>query len=307
MRNWWLLRHKPTNVTTLTRRNVYILPTGVGWLLAMTLLVLLIASINYQLNLGYLLTFLLTGCAVVGMVVSHETLRGLTLHLATPASVFLGQMATADVLLTNPGRRPRYAIGLALLGSAQWAYADVPRQGEARVQVRFQPAWRGLQTVPPLVAETRFPLGTFRVWTIWRPSMQVLVFPRPEDSPPPLPPGEPHAGRGMSGSARATDEFDGVRAWRQGDPMKWVVWKKFAKTGALVSRDAQQAQRFELWLDYARTGAAHPEARISRLTAWVLAADAQNMDWGLRLPGLSIAPGSGPAHRMRCLEALALC
>ncbi len=41
----------------LTQRNVYILPTGPGWMLALTLLVLLIASINFQLNLGYLLTF----------------------------------------------------------------------------------------------------------------------------------------------------------------------------------------------------------------------------------------------------------
>ena len=44
-------------------------------------MVLLLASINYQLNLGYLLTFLLAGSGVVAMHVTHGTLRGLTLHL----------------------------------------------------------------------------------------------------------------------------------------------------------------------------------------------------------------------------------
>ena len=38
-----------------------------------------------------------------------------------------------------------------------------------------------------------------------------------------------------------------------------------------------------------------------------LAADALDLDFGLRLPGVEIEPASGPAHRLRCLEALATC
>ncbi|MDR0274235.1 MAG: DUF58 domain-containing protein [Burkholderiaceae bacterium] len=306
VRAWWHGRLTLTDHVQLSRRNVYILPSRAGLLLAATLGVLLVASINYQLNLGYLLTFLLAGCAAVGMVVSHETLRGLAMHLMTPASMFAGQLAVLDVKLVNASARPRRAIGVALLDSQHWAWADVPAQGEARVQVSFKPPRRGLHHVPTLVAETQYPLGTFRVWTVWRPAAQVLVYPAPESNPPPLPPGEPRAGHGLAGMARAGGEFDGVRAWRRGDPLKLLVWKKFAKTGDLVSRDAQQAQRMELWLDFSRAGLAEAEARIARLTAWVLAADTQNLDWGLRLPGLEIAPDSGAAHRLRCLEALAL-
>jgi hypothetical protein len=39
----------------------------------------------------------------------------------------------------------------------------------------------------------------------------------------------------------------------------------------------------------------------------VLQADKLGLDYGLRLPGVSIAPGEGEAHKRRCLEALALC
>ena len=63
----WLTRRAcraPTR-QLLTQRNVYILPTRAGWMFALTLLVLLVASINYQLNLGYVLTFLLAGSGVV--------------------------------------------------------------------------------------------------------------------------------------------------------------------------------------------------------------------------------------------------
>jgi uncharacterized protein (DUF58 family) len=89
--------------------------------------------------------------------------------------------------------------------------------------------------------------------------------------------------------------------------MKMVLWKKAAKSDELVSRDTLQAQRMELWLDFAQAGAGDREARLSRLTAWVLQADKLGVDYGLRLPAQEIAPGSGEAHKRRCLEGLALC
>jgi uncharacterized protein (DUF58 family) len=161
--------------------------------------------------------------------------------------------------------------------------------------------------VPPLTAETRFPLGTFRVWTVWRPAAQVLVYPAPEAFPPPLPPGQPRAGGAATTRLQSTGEFDGVRAYRRGDPLKLVVWKKAAKADELVSRDTQQAQRYELCLDFAQAGHVGTEHRLSRLTAWVLQADRLGLDYGLRLPGREIRPSTGEAHKRDCLEALATC
>ncbi|MFV0681584.1 DUF58 domain-containing protein [Ottowia sp.] len=305
VRRWFYARLPRTDSLQLTQRNVYILPTRAGWMLAATLLVLLIASINYQLNLGYLLTFLLAGCAAAGMVVCHGTLRGLGLHLLPPTPLFAGELAVLEIKLANQRRTPRYAIGMALLDTAHWSWADVPAQGEATVQISFKPTRRGLHPVPALTAETRYPLGTFRVWTVWRPAAQVLVYPAPEAHPPALPPGEPRAGAGLAGGARSTGEFDGVRAYQRGDPMKLVVWKKFAKSDELVSRDTEHMQRQELWLDFARVGSLDVEARLARLTAWVLVADAAGLDYGLRLPGVEIKPDSGVVQRLKCLEALA--
>ena len=72
-------------------------------------------------------------------------------------------------------------------------------------------------------------------------------------------------------------------------------------------RDTQHAQRHELWMDYAQAGTADKEQKLSRLCAWVLAADKLALDYGLRLPELEIKPASGEAHKRQCLEALALC
>jgi len=311
LRSWWTGRIVPTDTFTLTQRRVYILPTQAGLLLVGTLAVLLIASINYQLNLGYLLTFLLAGCAAADIAVSHGNLRGLTLKIVPPQPMFAGHPAPLEVRLINARRRPRLAIGLARYDTTDkhhWAWADVPGQGETTVHMSWLPPRRGLWPVPLLTAETRYPLGVFRVWTVWRPTARVLVYPAPETPCPLLPPGEPIAGIGAAGSARASGEFDGVRAYRRGDPLKLLVWKKYARSGELISRDTQTPQRQELWFDFNRlTVPSAPEQRLSRLTAWVLAADAQELSYGLRLPGLEIPPDTGPAQRLRCLEALAKC
>ena len=315
---WWQSRLPLTDNVLLTQRNVYILPTRPGWMLALTLMVLLVASINYQLNLGYLLTFLLAGSALTGMHVCHGTLRGLAMNLIVPAAHFSEAAAVFDVKFTNTRRSARYGIGLSVLPAPggphppHWVWADVPAQGSQSVQVSFRPERRGLHHLPTLTAETRFPLGTFRVWTIWRPAAQMLVYPAPELRPPPLPPGEPRAG-GADAKARwqSAGEFDGVRGYRRGDPLKLVMWKKAAKAdeqgNGLVVRDTQQSQRHELWLDFVLAGSVGTEARLSRLCAWVLQADKLGLSYGLRLPGLEISPSNGEAHKRRCLEALALC
>lgn len=290
-------------------------------MMAITLVVLLVASINYQLNLGYLLTFMLAGAAVVGMHVTHGNLRGLTMNLIAGradsinasgqfGSIFAGSIAHIEVRLSHARKRQRPSIGLALLDDSRaphWAWADVPAQGSTTLNVAFKAQRRGLHRVPDLQAETRYPLGTFRVWTVWRPKSDVLVYPAPEPFAPPLPPGEPRSGGGGAARAQSSGEFDGVRGYRRGDPLKLVVWKKAAKSDELVSRDSSDAQRYELWLDYATCGAKDPEAKLSRLTAWVMAADQLGSDYGLRLPNREIKPRRGEAHQRACLEALALC
>lgn len=315
--NRWFLNRMPASDTVqLTQRNVYILPTLAGWMLAITLGVLLVASINYQLNLGYLLTFLLAGCTVVGMHVCHGNLRGLSLHLAPPEAVHAAQAVRLNLHLNNARRRVRHGIGMGVvIGHGQppaLSWVDVPAQGEVMLQLTWQPPGRGRHALPALVAQTLFPLGTFRVWTVWRPASTVLVYPAAEDSPPPLPLGEAQAGESGPVRAQAVGEFEGIRAYRRGDPMKTVVWKKAAQAFAsgrdeLVSRDASAAQRQTLWLDHAACGQQGLEARLSRLTAWVLMADQLDLVYGLRLPGRELAPDHGPTHRARCLEALALC
>ena len=278
----------------------------------MTLLVLLVASINYQLNLGYVLTFLLAGSGVVSMHVTHATLRGLTLHLKPVPPVFAGEPAVLDVVMTSPGSA-RYGIGLKMAAAADssLAWIDVPAGGQATAQVSFVPPTRGLHDVPAITATTRFPLGLFRAWTVWRPAARLLVYPALERDAP-----RPPAARPVSGGAHAESQRRRRRDRRR---------------ARLPPRRPDEARR----LEEGREGAGEPAATSSaatprprptrssgstgpRAAAWPPKTGCRAWPPGrwprtvpapttaCACPALELAPADGDAQRRRCLEALAL-
>ncbi len=303
----WLEARLPlADTVTLNQRNVYILPTRAGLMLAVTLLVLLVASINYQLNLGYLLTFLLAGASLVAMHVAHGTLRGITMNIVASHAIYTGDKAVFGINIQNQRKQARYGIALAVQSSEQWVWTDVAGQSSASVQLAFTPVRRGLHRLPRVVAQTLFPLGTFRVWALWRPAAQVLVYPKPEINPPALPGGSQDSGNSQLSRTHSLGEPDDLRPYRRGDSRKAIVWKKAAKTGELISRDSIALQQHELWLERQHTGLSHPEQQLSRLCAWVLQAEVLGLRYGLGLGDQDIAPDSGPNHQLRCLRALAL-
>jgi len=307
-RAWWSARLRPRESQTLTQRNVYIVPTRAGLAFCATLLLLLVVSINYQLSLGYALTFLLAGSAAASMHMTHASLRGLTLHIKPLAAAFAGDAALLEVVVTNPGQ-DRHGVGFGLdlgLRPIALAYVEIVAQEQTAVHLSWLAPGRGLHALPPVRAESRYPFGLFRAWTIWRPAGSQWVYPRPETPTPPWPLTEAAHGADRPAPRRGDgSEFDGVRAYRRGDTLRQVVWKKAARTGELVSREAAGAVQRELWLQWSQARLADPEARLARLAAWVVAADAAGHAYGLRLPGAELAPAQGAAQRDAALQLLA--
>lgn len=311
---WWDARHPARDTHLMGQSNIYILPSRPGLFFCVTLLLLLLASINDQLSLGYGLTFLLAGAGFASMHATHSNLKGLSLDLKTPAPGFAGEDLTLEVRLHNHSRA-RFGIGIAVQqpgGPTELAWCDVPAQGHALLQLRYTAAQRGLQPVPTLRIETRFPLGLFRAWSVWRPAAKAWVYPRPEPDAPPLP---AQAAQGDSGEAAAGvrlpgPDFEGVRPYRRGDSLRQVLWKKAAQSGdadaPLLVRDTLAPASRRLWLDLVDAGGGDFEQRLSRLCAWVLAADARLLPYGLRLPGQELPPDQSPAQRQAALELLAL-
>ena len=311
----WLTRpreHEPAPVR-LTQRRIYILPTSSGLLLGVTLLVMLLGCINYNLGLGYVLTFLLAGIAIVTLLHTFRNLAQLELQPGRVEPVFLGEEAVFTVLLRNATPQPRFSVcvrlpdttGLTAPGEvADWC--DLP--GEALVPARLHllPQERGRLHLPRLRIHTVFPLGLFHAWSNVYLDMSCLVYPRPEAGlvPPPSPAGG--SGTGTQTTA-GHDDFFGLRSYQPGDSPRHVAWKALARGQEMMTKQFVSPGAGELWLRWADLpGGMRVEARLSRLARWVLDATSANLSFGLEVPGTRIPPSAGSQHEQRCLTVLAL-
>lgn len=303
----WLYGFTPPERGTvvLVHRRVYIVPTRLGWIFGATLAILLVGSINYALSLGFVLTFLLAGMGLAGMVHTARNLARIAVSTGRAEPVFAGETAQFRLYLDARAEFERPAILARHLGGGAQLVVDIPPGALAEVVLAVPAPARGWLPLGRVMLETRFPLGLFRAWSYVEPDARCLVYPRPERSPLPPPSAEAAAGA-LRSPTPGNDDFAGLRAYQLSDSPRHVAWKAVARSDEMLTKQFTGEAAAELWLDWNALPGLALEARLSRLAGWVLAADRGGAAYGLRLPGAEIPPGRGDAHRAACLQALAL-
>lgn len=287
----------------LIQRRLYILPTRHGLLFALMLLAMLLGAINYANSMAFVLTFLLGSLALVSILHTHRNLAQLTVNCGKSMPVFAGQDARFQVCLDNTGNIPRYAIALST-GQEPSGFADVAPGRVACLEFALPAPRRGRLRAPAFTLSSTFPLGLFRTWTRLNLEMSCLVYPRPAAEALPLPVSPAQAGQGV-GHGEGHEDFSGLRTYRRGDSLRHVAWKAVARERGMLTKQFSGAAQQELWLDWDSLAGMETEDRLSRLTRWVLDADAAAQPYGLRLPGCVLPPAGGTEQRRQCLEALA--
>jgi uncharacterized protein (DUF58 family) len=310
LRRWidtWLyqLRGPQPGPFVLGHRRVYILPTSHGYVFALVLLLMLAGSVNYALSLGFILTFLLAGLGLNGILYTFRNMANLRISTGAPEAVFAGETAQFPLRIENPTAVARVALEAVSAAGSVHGF-DVAAGTDAYVRIAIPARNRGRLSVGRVMLQTRYPLGLFRAWSYFEPDLTCVVYARPEDPPAPLPAPEGERGEGAV-SALGNEDFAGLRTYHAGDSPRRIAWKADARDQGLLSKVFSGHAETELWLDWsAPPPALDVEARISRLTRWVLDADASGIAYGLRLPDALIEPSTGTAHREHCLETLAL-
>ncbi len=303
----WLFRLRGAEPApiVLVQRRVFVLPTGAGVAYGATLILLLVGSINYLLGLGFVLTFLLAGLGIVTILHSFRNLVQLSIEPERVEPVFAGEGLHYRLLLSN--RRPDERIGVRLVsaGGAE-CVLDIPGQGSTSAELTIPATRRGWLLPGRITVDTRYPLGLIRAWSYIEPNLRALVYPAPEADPPPLP--WPQGGNEGARSASAgSDDFAGLRDYQRADSPRHVAWKSAAREGPLLTKQFAGGGTATLWLDWRELPAGlGVEARLSRLTAYVLQLSQLGLRYGIKLPGQVIAPGCGQSHTRICLQALAL-
>ena len=168
-------------------------------------LILLIGSINYMLQLGYLLTFLVASMAVVGMHNTHSNLAQIVLRGVRCEPVYAGDVARvrnqrdqsddrrslrAALFAFEPSepcRSAAFSVGATVREREQPTITiELPARGLRTVAVPLPAPLRGRLPAPRMTIETRYPFGLWRAWAYLTPALTAMVYPAPEFDAPPV-------------------------------------------------------------------------------------------------------------------------
>ena len=300
----WLFRPKIESGTViLTQRCIFILPTRQGLALAFVLLLMLLGNINYNLSLGYVLTFLLGMVAVMSMLHAFRNMVYLEIRAGRADAVFNGETAQFLLHFQNHSKLPRYRLCLRGANDRMVSF-DIPARQESEVAFPLPTTRRGWLEMGALTLYTEFPLGLFHAWSYLHFDTRCLVYPKPLLAAP-LPFGTSPDGideRAIAGD----DDFTGLRNYVVGDTLPRIAWKVFAREQGLQVKQFSTPAGKELWLDFSDAPDRNIEEKLARMTRWVLDAEAQGLRYGLRMPDSELPASNGVAHRDECLRRVAL-
>lgn len=286
---------------TLHRKRIYILPTGFGMFFSVVAVGMLLAGLNYTNNPALLLTFLIAAIAHVSLHQTFRNLNRLTVHRVDADAVHAGHPMRVKVSLGAADGRSRQGVRISRGISRDEIH--VAADGVSAAHLEVATSRRGWLKLGRLRVDTEIPFGLFVAWSWVHPDCSLLVYPRAEAGAPPLPDG---AGSGAALRRREGEELEGIRDHQRSDPLRLVAWKASARADRLLSKDFRDTRGDLLVFDFDRLQGLDHEARIARLTRWVLDARSSDSAFLLRLPDQVIGPGHGQQFCEQCLRALAL-
>ena len=288
---------------TLNQQRIFIFPSRAGLAFLVTLGVILLVAINYQTNMVFAMTFLMLSAFVVTILHTFANFSGLSITAVKAYPTFAGSTARFDIKVSRQNDKHYYDIAL------QWPQSEVSTVslddvGAVTVSLHLPAQKRGLLVPPRLLVETYYPLGLLRCWTWLALDIEAVVYPKPVPSDWQT----AYTGDTEDGEAAisaGSDDFYAFKNYQPGDPLKHIAWKPFAKGQPLQTKQFAAYREQRYWLDW-QAFSGDKEARLSAMCYWALQLEKKHDEYGVRLPGIEIAPDSGELHRDHVLRALAL-
>jgi len=292
---------------TIGRRELYILPTRVGWYYALVLAALFGIAVKFDNQSAFMMLFILVAVGLIAMVYTHNNVIGLSMSSHPSKSVFLGSSAIFPITLHNDSRKPRHAVWLIAGGFHQ--LTELRAGGEQSVELKLPTVQRGYLPCEPVNLSSLFPIGVFFCWTKrFISSERCLVYPQPLDLVPFPEDGSYQGKEQANANVRiGAEDYAGMKNYQDGDRLRDIHWPSLAKTNKLVSIQYENHSNSSVnisWFNLPATLGV--EDRLSQLCYWVVEAEKSNQQYQLEMPNHTIEFDKGMTHYHDCLRVLAL-
>jgi uncharacterized protein (DUF58 family) len=303
---YWVGRRMPqkSQSVKLNIHSTYILPTRYGVLFGLILYGMLMSSINFSNSMGFLLTFLLAGVCLTGMLATFRNLVIVEISAAKNSAVFAGDTAFFNLRLETADGRPAYAI-TAGRTRHESHNTDIDDRQKQILKIPVPATERGRLHLGRIRIWSEFPFGLFHVWSWLELDSSLIVYPRPAGKKYSPATASNSAGK-LTTNVTGHDDFAGLRRYHHGDSSRHIDWKATARGNEILTKQFSDPAGGDVWLDWDALRDMSAEQRLSQLCQWVLDLHRLNFSYGLKLPGSKLEPGRGESHKHNCLTRLAL-
>jgi len=291
---------------TIRHERIYILPTGRGMAFLGVLLIMLLASMNYRLNLGYALSFILIGLFASSLLSTYLNLVKLTFTSVSAKDTFAGTPLVFEVKIKESGNRSRHSIEIATADSRD--RIDIKRGHSSTALLSIASPARGVRNIGRITLSSDFPLGLWRGWGYIHAESIGYVYPAPEI---PVVPFQSARREGLEGSEFSDErEFKELRAYQITDNPSAIAWKTVARGGQWYTKEFEATTSANCdveirWEEIDRTLSS--EQRLSRMCAWLVEAEKKSLPYDIQLPGYNHqSKQRGPGAQKKHLRQLAL-
>lgn len=302
-----LFRTRPEDTLPITieHQRVYIVPARRGFAFLFALLLMLIASVNYALSLGYALCFLLCGLFAATLLHTYSNLAGIRIHTIGTTDCFAGEKARFTIGLSNRGKELRQGINIRTRAGDSTGNFVIDNSTQT-IALDINTSTRGQIKLGRITIQSDWPLGLWTCWCYLHVPASCLVYPQPEADAPPLP-GFTAENPGARANANTQGDIGGLRNYQRGDPLGLIAWKSAARgLGLHVKMFESSSEHGKTILNLQQTGLVELEAQLSRLCAWVLRAESLQCEYELSLAGTDTGTSSDTVQMTRTLQALAM-
>ncbi|MCJ8315069.1 MAG: DUF58 domain-containing protein [Saccharospirillaceae bacterium] len=293
---------------TLSHRKIYIVPSKLSLMLLIVISLIVLAGINYQNNVFYILAFWLLSLFIWNFILTFFNLSKLEVKAKKTLNVFAGDTAEFEFELSRVNKSVH---GLNIKTDEQVLDSIfVDKKSSKSVFIKQKSVVRGKMEMHKMTFSTVFPFGFCYGFSYVYLNLPAWIYPKPVDAnvlSVNTAPGDQQILEDTQ--IIGSEDFNQLKQYEPGERLGHIHWANYAKTGELKVKEFVDVNSSSMWIDWADFPMLEREARLSHLCFLILEAHKKNINFGLRLNNLEIEPvfqvEQKQSHLDHCLIQLA--
>ena len=273
-------------------------PTKYFIYLVIAIVGLFFLAYMHNYNIVYIMMFFTFSLAGASSIIGRFNLYQIQATVLSSKNLFANTVSSYTLNIYNSNDE-RDAFVLELSNEEETAYINKlsPKHSQS-INLHYTPDKRGLSSLPSLKIGSYFPLPHEILFKTLVFKEKVLVYPQAK-------------GRSLdSFTSKHTffigeyDDFEGIRTYKQGEPLSLIHWPSLAKGGPLMAKEFSLLHQSRHLNFYFSSAANNDEDRLSQLCLWAKECEKKNIPYTIHFPSESLNSTRRSHHEI--LKFLAL-